>query len=700
MSVKQYVNGDAANGRLNPEEVADLLQQYADDGLARVQALSPGTNKELRLTLGDIQAMAHLGRYYAEKIRGATDLYRYQSMGLLDHYTNARVHLITASNHWSQYAAQWSTQYIGQVLIRQGNGLIDIAAIQTNVNADIPSVVPPPPTYTLTTSGINGSIALNPPGGLYTTGTVVTVTAHGNYGYAFASWGGALSGTVNPTNITMNGNKSVTASFVGSTNQEVAPWLETFTLADGVQSHGTPTSWFATPAPGNFRVLANEMAFNDTGSEGVFTSGLIKLAGPVTVSLKVRGGGGLDVGQDYLRFYRKVDGGPEVLIAAADGPQAAATWTTNLSSGSNLVLVVRARVSATSEYYYFDDLSVTNDGAAAPTYTLSTSAINGLISLNPPGGTYPTGTVVTVTANPNLGYAFANWSGDIIGSVNPTNLTMNGNKSVTANFSVLPPGNQNVLFVVGASGSNASDLAISNRLQGLGYPVQMILDTPSNATNANGKRLVIVSSTVSSGNVTNKFRDVAVPVINWETGLQDDFGFATSSGNANNQTTLNLTNPDHPLAAGLPAGMRTVATAPGDFSWGEPGGNPIIVARLNDNSHPCLYAYEAGTPMNGGTNAPARRVHLFLQNNTFASLNADGLALFDAAVSWAIGQAAVPPSWVQPPVVQGGQLRLEWVGGTLQTTTNLAGPWNDVSGAVSPYLQPTTNPAQFFRVRQ
>ena len=53
---------------------------------------------------------------------------------------------------------------------------------------------------------------------------------------------------------------------------------------------------------------------------------------------------------------------------------------------------------------------------------------------------------------------------------------------------------------------------------------------------------------------------------------------------------------------------------------------------------------------------------------------------------------AIPPSWAQPPVLQGGQLRLEWTGGTLQTTTNVAGPWNDVPGAVSPHLQPTTNP--------
>jgi hypothetical protein len=402
MSIKQYVNGDAANGRLNPEQVADLLQQYADDGLTRIQTLSPGTNKELRLTLGDIKAMGHLGRYYAEKIRGATDLLRYQITGLASHYTDARVHLITASNHWSQYAAQWSTQYVGQVLIRQGNGLVDIAAIQTNVNADIPPLIAPPTT------------------------------------------------------------------------------------------------------------------------------------------------------------------------------------------------------------------------------------------------------------------------------------------------------NAGVLLVVGdATPLNTSDTAIQSRLQGFGYTVQVLSATSATSIDAAGKKLVLVSATVTSGNVTTKFRDVAVPVINWETALQDDFGFANNSGNAASQTNLNITNPGHPLAAGLPAGVRTVATAAGDFSWGEPGGSPIIIARLNDgSSHPCLYAYEAGAAMSSGS-APARRVHLFLQNNTFASLNADGLKLFDAAVGWAV------PVRFQPPVLQGGQLRLEWVGGgTLQTATNVAGPWADILGASSPFLAGTTNSAQFFRVKQ
>jgi hypothetical protein len=256
-----------------------------------------------------------------------------------------------------------------------------------------------------------------------------------------------------------------------------------------------------------------------------------------------------------------------------------------------------------------------------------------------------------------------------------------------------------VLFVVGDAGNlGPSDLAIRNRLQSNGYTVQVVSDEVATATHATGKGLVLTSSTVGSGTLSTKFQNVAVPVINWETFVQDDYGFATSMGNAGSQTALNITQAGHPLAAGLPAGIRTVATVAGYFSWGEPGGSPIVIARLSDGSHPCLYAYEAGAAMSSGL-APARRVHLFLQNETFAVLNADGLRLFDAAVGWAMGQGA--PIRFEPPVIQEGKVRLEWGGGgTLQAATNLTGLWNNVFGATSPYLSPMTNAAQFFRVKQ
>jgi thermitase len=73
---------------------------------------------------------------------------------------------------------------------------------------------------------------------------------------------------------------------------------------------------------------------------------------------------------------------------------------------------------------------------AAVQCTLKTNATNGIISLNPTGGHYLSGTVVTVTATPNSGYVFSSWSGNLSGSTNPTTITMSTNKSITANFVV------------------------------------------------------------------------------------------------------------------------------------------------------------------------------------------------------------------------------------------------------------------------
>jgi hypothetical protein len=136
MSVKDFVNGVATDGRLTPLQAADLIEQHAEAGLRSVHGLDAAGNKELRFTLGDIRAMAWLGRYYAEKIRGAVDLCRYQRKGNAGDRQNAGAHLRTASAHWSRYAALWSSQYVGQVLVRQGSDLVDILAIQTHVDRD------------------------------------------------------------------------------------------------------------------------------------------------------------------------------------------------------------------------------------------------------------------------------------------------------------------------------------------------------------------------------------------------------------------------------------------------------------------------------------------------------------------------------------------------------------------------------------
>jgi hypothetical protein len=75
---------------------------------------------------------------------------------------------------------------------------------------------------------------------------------------------------------------------------------------------------------------------------------------------------------------------------------------------------------------------------ALDTHTLSTSTEgngSGTLSLDPPGGSYDYGTVVTVTATPDTGSYLAAWGGDCSGT-GICSLTMNGDKSVTATFTL------------------------------------------------------------------------------------------------------------------------------------------------------------------------------------------------------------------------------------------------------------------------
>lgn len=80
-------------------------------------------------------------------------------------------------------------------------------------------------------------------------------------------------------------------------------------------------------------------------------------------------------------------------------------------------------------------LSCSDSGSnPPPKYTLTTSASNGTVSLNPSGASYTTGTVVNLTATPNSGNSFLIWNGDLTGALSPAAITMNANKSVTAYF--------------------------------------------------------------------------------------------------------------------------------------------------------------------------------------------------------------------------------------------------------------------------
>ena len=237
--------------------------------------------------------------------------------------------------------------------------------------------------YTLTVnvypSG-SGDVVLSPPGGVYTAGTIVTLTAVPKSGYTFNMWGGDLSGSQNPTTITMNSNKTVIAQFVSSGGS-----------GGGGGSGGTTTYY------------------------------------TLTVNISPTGGGTVVKNPDKQQYIA----GESVVVGAipSSGYQFL-NWSGDISSTDNpLNVTITTNIVLTAN---FQQLS-----GGVTTYSLSVSVSPtgaGTVSLNPAGGVYTAGTQVTLTAIPNSGYVFSNWAGDLSGTTNPATIIMNSNKSVTAVF--------------------------------------------------------------------------------------------------------------------------------------------------------------------------------------------------------------------------------------------------------------------------
>ena len=95
---------------------------------------------------------------------------------------------------------------------------------------------------------------------------------------------------------------------------------------------------------------------------------------------------------------------------------------------------------------------------AMNTYTLTVSATNGSVTKNPNTPAYNQGTSVQLTAVPNVGYHFTNWSGDASGSTNPMSVVMDGNKNITASFAI----NTYTLNVSATNGSVTKNPDLSN----------------------------------------------------------------------------------------------------------------------------------------------------------------------------------------------------------------------------------------------
>jgi uncharacterized repeat protein (TIGR02543 family) len=214
----------------------------------------------------------------------------------------------------------------------------------------------------------SGSVTKNPNQATYPYGTVVQLTAVADSEWVFSSWTGDLSGNTNPASITMTGNKSVTAHF--TENQ--------YTLAITTDGSGSVTK---------------------NPDQATYTYGQV------------------------------------VTVTAVPGTGwVFSSWTGDLSGSQNPTTITMNGNKAVTAHFTANQytLAITTDGS-------------GSVTKNPNQATYIYGQVVTVTAVPVTGWEFSSWTGDLTGNQNPTTITINGNKAVTAHFiDSMPPQMSNI----------------------------------------------------------------------------------------------------------------------------------------------------------------------------------------------------------------------------------------------------------------
>jgi uncharacterized repeat protein (TIGR02543 family) len=322
-------------------------------------------------------------------------------------------------------------QYGGSYVPDGGNIIAIIADAGVSIQRTIFELVVPIYTLTLSVNG-QGTIAKNPDQANYTYGENVVLTANPSVGWSFSQWGGDLSGSTNPSTISMTGNKSVSATFTqnvytltvtvspsagGSVSQSPSPpyhYGDVVTLTATANTGYSFSAWSGDASgtsPVTTVTMNGNKAVTATFTQNVYT---------LTVTVSPSAGGSVSQSPSPPYHYGDV----VTLTATANTGYSFDHWSGDASGTSPVTTVtMNGNKSVTATFTQNEyTLSITIDPTGGGTVSQDPS---------PP---YHYGDVVTLTAIANEGYTFYYWSGDASGSSTVTTVTMDGNKSVTAHF--------------------------------------------------------------------------------------------------------------------------------------------------------------------------------------------------------------------------------------------------------------------------
>ncbi len=239
------------------------------------------------------------------------------------------------------------------------------------------------------------------------------------------------------------------------------------------------------------------------------------------------------------------------------------------------------------------------------------------------------------------------------------------------------------------------DAAVADALRAQGFEVDTFAENPASrptpAQMAADYDLIVVSSTIASGNVAGQFSNLPVPLIDWEHAIMrpDREPLASNGAVANNQTTISIINNNHPITAHNSLGVMTVFESPANMSFIQGPFGPgvqVLATRTGVPTDAVIAAAEQGAALLNGRTAPARRVFLFFEDSSFMVATHDAEHVLEHAACWAMGLT-------EPGIASQSGDTVVRVGGTLELAVGAqgAGPmryqWrlegSTISGAVA-----------------
>ncbi len=313
----------------------------------------------------------------------------------------------------------------------------------------------PIPQYTLTLSIVgSGTVSRNPDRTVYDSATTVQLTANpSSSNYRFVGWSGSLTGTTNPVNLTMNSNKTVTATFIRTF--QVTVGTSPVGLIDTVDgSASTATQTLTWDSASTHTIATKTPQSGGTGTQYVWLNwndGNTSLSRSVTVAASAT------YAANFKKQYQDtVKTSPTGRSFTIDGTSYTTQQIIWWDTGSSHTLVATSPESiAVGTQYLFTSWS--DGGAQNHTVTATTTksfkasftkqyrltinsspANSGTTNLGIGPSFRDSGSVVSIAATPGPGYHFVQWTDSATGTANPVNVTMNKPKIVTANFAVNP----------------------------------------------------------------------------------------------------------------------------------------------------------------------------------------------------------------------------------------------------------------------